>query len=241
MIGIILTAWHYAATRLSPLFFPSFMDVLKAIHELAYEGTLLIHMSVSLIRIVVGFLIGSIVAAPIGLLMGVSPFFGRFLGIYISFFRFIPAISVIIFAIVWFGAGEVSKIFLVFFATVFIVALNTEFGARNIPTTRVRGAYCLGANRYQCFFYVTVPSTVPFVLNGMRIAMGAAFAVIIAAELLSSEAGLGYLLESSRIFLKTDRVFVAVILLGILGFSTDRLFRFLIARFGGEYAGDKAR
>jgi NitT/TauT family transport system permease protein len=235
MTAILVGLWQYASTQLNPIFFPSPSKVANGIYELMEEGTLVRHVRVSLGRILAGFIIGSAVAIPIGLLMGIYPFVRRLLTPYVGFLRFVPPIAMIIFAIVWFGSGETSKIFLVAFSTIFIVVLNVEAGVRSIAPNRIRAALCLGARPHQLFIHVLLPSSAPFILTGMRIAMGSAFAVIVAAELISSEEGIGFLLESSRLFLKTDRIFVAIVLLGIMGFATDRCFRVLIRYLGGEY------
>lgn len=232
---MLLGLWQYASVKLNPIFFPSPASVLRAVHELYQEGLLVQNAVASMRRILLGFLLGSLAAVPIGLLMGMSPLARAVVIPYVGTLRFIPAIAMVIFATAWFGDGEAAKVFLVFFATLFIVILNVEAGVRTVPPNRIRGALCIGARPYQIFWYVILPSTVPFILTGMRIAMGTAFAVIISAELLSSDIGIGYLMASSQIFLKTERIFVAVVLLGSLGFITDRIFRILIQTFGGEY------
>jgi len=232
---VLLGLWQYASVKLNPLFFPSPASVLRAMQELHQEGLLVQNAAASMRRILSGFLLGSAAAVPIGLLMGMSPLARRSLIPYVSTLRFIPAIAMVIFAVAWFGDGETAKVFLIFFATIFVVLLNVEAGVRNVTPNRILGARCLGARPYQIFWHVILPSTVPYILTGMRIAMGTAFAVVISAELLSSDIGIGYLMASSQIFLKTERIFVAVVLLGGLGFITDRIFRTLIRIFGGEY------
>lgn len=234
-IGVVYLLWNYAAYGINPLFFPPPERVGRAALELLTSGDLITDTAVSFGRILAGFIIGSLIAIPMGLALGMIPFLQRVLGPYIGLLRFIPPITMIIFAIVWFGAGESSKVFLVAFGTVFTVAINVEAGVRFIPANQLRAARSLGASRFQIFSSVCLPSCVPFILAGMRIAMGTAFAVITAAELISAEAGLGYLLEISRSFMQTDRLFVAVVTLGLLGLLTDRGFRLLISRFGGEY------
>lgn len=232
---VLLGLWQYASAVLNPVFFPSPVSVLRAMHELHQEGLLVQNTVASMRRILSGFLLGSAAAVPIGLLMGMSPLARAVVIPYVSTLRFIPAIAMVIFAVAWFGDGETAKVFLIFFATIFIVLLNVEAGVRNVTPNKVRGARCLGARPHQIFWHVILPSTVPYILTGMRIAMGTAFAVVISAELLSSDTGIGYLMASSQIFLKTERIFVAVVLLGFLGFITDRIFRILIQTFGGEY------
>jgi len=235
MTALLVLLWHFASTRVNPIFFPSPAKVLSGAYDLVQEGVLLQHAWASLRRILAGFFIGSALGIPIGLLMGMYPFARRLFTPYVGFLRFVPPIAMIIFAIVWFGTGEASKIFLVAFSTVFVVVLNVEAGVRSIVPNRIRAALCMGARPYQLFVYVLLPSCAPFILTGMRIAMGGAFAVIIAAELLSSEEGIGFLLESSRLFMQTDRIFVAIVVLGILGFVTDRCFRVFIRCFGEKY------
>lgn len=233
--ALLLGLWQFASVKLNPLFFPSPAKVLTAMQELHQEGLLVQNAAASMRRILIGFLLGSVAAVPIGLIMGMSRVARDALIPYVGTLRFIPAIAMVIFAVAWFGDTDAGKIFLIFFATLFIVLLNVEAGVRSIPPNRIRGARSLGARPHQIFWFVTLPSTVPYILTGMRIAMGTAFAVIISAELLSSDVGIGYLMASSQIFLKTERIFVAVVLLGSLGFVTDRIFRILIHFFGGEY------
>jgi ABC-type nitrate/sulfonate/bicarbonate transport system permease component len=235
MTAVLLALWQYASHVLNPIFFPSPAKVVSAMVELHQEDLLVDNSVASMRRILSGFLLGSVAAIPIGLLMGMSSIVRRLLVPYVGSLRFIPAIAMVIFAVSWFGDGEVAKVFLIFLATFFIVLLNVEAGVRGIPANRIRGARSLGAVPRQVFWHVVLPSTIPNILVGMRIAMGSAFAVVISAELLSSQSGIGYLMASAQIFLKTERIFVAVVLLGLFGFATDRLFRWLIHAFGGEY------
>src|SRR5262245_54751153 len=173
-LGVI---WHVAATYLVPsvLFAPP-LSVLAKMGELARSGVLFEHVGVSLRRILIGFALGSLLGIPIGLLMGNLSFVKRFLEPYTEFFRFIPAIAFLTVAVIWFGIGETSKIFLIVYTTIFIVILNTMAGVLSIPRNKVRAAQCLGASRSQIFLYVSIPATLPYILTGMRIAMGNSFA-----------------------------------------------------------------
>ncbi len=232
---VLLGSWQYASTQINPIFFPSPAKVLSAVWRLNTEGNFFMHVGTSFWRILAGFLLGSAVGIPVGVLMGMKLSVRWSLEPYVQFFRFIPAIAMVIFAISWFGSGENSKIFIIVFGTIFVVVLNAEAGVHNVALNRIRAAQCLGADQRQIFRYVILPSAVPFIFTGMRIAMGNAFATIISAELLASERGIGHLLAVSQLFLETDVTFVVVVSLGIMGFATDRIFRLLITRFGGEY------
>jgi ABC-type nitrate/sulfonate/bicarbonate transport system permease component len=233
----LIVVWHVAATYLVPsvLFSPP-LAVLVRLVELARTGVLFEHVGVSLRRILIGFALGSVLGIPIGLLMGNLRFVKRLLEPYTEFFRFIPAIAFLTVAVIWFGIGETSKVFLIVYTTIFIVILNSMAGVLSIPKNKVRAAQCLGASRWQIFFHVSIPATLPFILTGMRIAMGNSFATIVSAEMLGANAGLGTMMWTARLYMLVDEMFVGLFALGILGFATDRLFRFLIFRFAGKYS-----
>jgi NitT/TauT family transport system permease protein len=139
-------------------------------------------------------------------------------------------------AMIWFGIGEASKYFLIIYGTVFIVTMNTIAGIVSIPPAKIRAARSLGANQWQLFVFVTLPASVPFILTGMRMAMGTAFTTIVAAEMVAAQSGLGFLIFSSRLFMQTDAIFVGIVALGMLGFLADRMMRFLILAFAKRYA-----
>jgi len=233
----LFVLWHVMATYVfrSVLFAPPLAVFAKAI-ELSASGVLLDNILVSMQRILLGFLIGSAIGFPVGLLMGNVRFVRRFLEPYTEFFRFIPAISLLTLAVIWFGIGETAKIFLIVYSTLFIVVLNTMSGVISIPVNKIRAAQCLGATRTQIFVFVSLPATVPFILTGMRIAMGNAFMTMVSAEMLAANAGIGQMMWTARLYMQVDELFVGLVVLGLLGFATDRLFRFLIGRFADKYA-----
>ncbi|MBI4495801.1 MAG: ABC transporter permease [Deltaproteobacteria bacterium] len=228
-------AWQVLATQFHRTVFPSPLDVVRVGEQMIGDGSLFGHIGISLYRMALGFLIGCLIAIPTGVLMGVNDFFRRTLEPFINLFRFIPAISFVVFSIVWFGIGESSKIFLILYNAFFTVTVNTEAGVRGIPLNRIRAAQSLGGRGYQIFFQVLLPSTVPYVFAGMRIAMGRSFSTIVAAEMLAASAGVGYLIFSSREFMRTDIIFLALFILGLMGFLADRAMRLLMRRFGREY------
>jgi ABC-type nitrate/sulfonate/bicarbonate transport system permease component len=229
--------WHVAAVYLvnSVLFPPPGRVVLKAF-ELARDGTLGHQIRVSMQRILTGFACGSLIGIPIGLAIGSFAPVRRVLEPYTEFFRFIPATAMITVAVIWFGIGEGSKIFLIIYTTVFIVILNTAAGVGAVTPNKIRAARSLGASRAQVFLYVALPATVPYILTGMRLAMGNSFVTIIAAELIAANAGLGKMIWDARLYMLVDQIFVALLVLGALGFTTDRLFRWAIYTFAGRYS-----
>jgi len=229
--------WHIASVYLvnSVLFPPPGRVVAKAV-ELAADGTLGRQIAVSMRRILTGFAGGSLIGIPIGLAIGSFTPVRRLLEPYTEFFRFIPATAMITVAVIWFGIGEGSKIFLIIYTTVFIVILNTAAGVGAVTPNKIRAARSLGAGRTQVFLFVALPATVPYILTGMRLAMGNSFVTIIAAELVAANAGLGKMIWDARLYMLVDQIFVALLVLGALGFATDRLFRWAIYTFAGRYS-----
>ena len=153
-----------------------------------------------------------------------------------EFLRFIPSVAMITIAVIWFGIGEESKIFLIIYTTVFIVILNTAAGVSSIAPNKIRAAQALGARRWQIFAYVGLPATVPFILTGMRLAMANSFTTIVAAEMISANEGLGVMLWNGRMYMLVDEIFVSLVCLGLLGFGADRLFRWSIFRFARRFS-----
>ena len=234
---LLLAVWHVAALAVGiRVLFPTPLDVLAEARRLIASGDLAAHIGASMTRILLGFSLGSAIAVPMGLLMGNLPPVRRFLEAYIDFFRYIPALALVTLAMLWFGIGEASKVFLITYSTVFIVTINTVAGVVSIPAVKLRAARSLGASQAQMFFHVTLPASVPFILTGMRIAMGAAFTTIVAAEMVAAQSGLGFLIFSSRLYMQTDAIFVAIVTLGLLGFTTDAVMRRLMVRLAKRYA-----
>ena len=113
--------------------------------------------------------------------------------------------------------------------------LNTAAGVSAIAPNKLRAARALGASSAQVFIFVAFPATVPYILTGMRLAMANSFVTIVAAELIASDVGLGRMLWNGRLYMLVDEIFVALVTLGLLGFSVDRIFRVLVKRLAGSY------
>jgi NitT/TauT family transport system permease protein len=229
--------WELAAAYLvsSVLFPPPGRVILKA-YELARDGILGKQIAVSMQRILLGFAGGSLIGIPIGLAIGSFRVVRRVLEPYTEFFRFIPATAMITVAVIWFGIGEGSKVFLIIYTTVFVVILNTAAGVSAVAPNKIWAARSLGASRLQIFMFVALPATVPYILTGMRLAMGNSFVTIIAAELVAANAGLGKMIWDARLYMLVDQIFVALMVLGLLGFATDRVFRWAIHTFAGRFS-----
>jgi NitT/TauT family transport system permease protein len=232
---LFLAGWFALSLRTTPLFFPSPLLVLRAFWEMIADGSLWGHIQISFLRIVTGWAIGSALGIPLGLLMGDVRFFRNLLNPYIQFFRFIPPIAFVTLSLIWFGMGETSKVILIIYTTVFIVTVNTIAGVMSVNPILEQAARSLGANRLRIFTRVILPSTIPFLLTGMRLAMGNSFMTIVSAEMIAADKGLGFLIFTSRLFMQTERIFVGIVSLGILGFVVDAAFRLGMNQFAKQY------
>ena len=233
----LFVIWHLAAVYLvGSVLFPPPALVFRKGWLLVTNGVLWEHLSASLKRILAGFLAGSLLGIPIGLAMGSFRPVRKLLEPYTEFLRFIPSVAMITVAVIWFGIGEASKIFLIIYTTIFIVIINTAAGVSAIAPDKIRAAQSLGASRAQIFLHVALPATVPYILTGMRLAMANSFTTIVAAELIAANDGLGKLLWDGRLFMLVDDIFVSLVTLGLLGFAVDRLFRWSIYVFAGKYS-----
>ncbi|MBP0464987.1 ABC transporter permease [Roseomonas sp. PWR1] len=234
--GLLFLVWHLAATTLvRSTLFPPPGPVLERAWVLIEDGILQEQIVASLRRIGQGFLLGSAIGIPVGLAIGSFKPVRWMLEPWTEFFRFIPAVAMITVAVIWFGIGEESKVFLIAYTTVFVVIISTAAGVGAVGRDKIRAAQCLGATRLQVFRLVALPATVPYILTGMRLAMSNAFVTIVAAELVASNDGLGKMLWDARLFMQIEDIFVALVALGLLGFATDRTFRFLIRAFAGRF------
>jgi ABC-type nitrate/sulfonate/bicarbonate transport system permease component len=227
---IVICLWAIAASYSQPLFLPSPLVTLKAGIYLWDSGALGDAIVVSLGRIFSGWLLGAAVGVPLGLLMAWHKSLRVFTTPYVQGLRYIPPIAFVGLFVVWFGTGETSKIALVFYTTVFVITLMTLSGAVALPGGLARAARCMGASETQVLMRVVVPQCVPYIVTGMRMALGNAFIVIAAAEMLAAHSGLGYVIWSSRNLMLTDQIFVGLFVVGILGLSSDRTFWVLSRR-----------
>ena len=233
---IALGVWQIAALMFGkPDFLPGPLDVFQGSRELIADGSWLKFVLISLRRVLAGWLLGSLWGVPIGLLIGHVKIFRQLVEPYLNFFRFIPSIAFITLFVLWFGIGEESKLILIMYGTSFIVILNTAAGVLALDEEKVRAARSLGASETQIFFHVIIPATIPYIYTGVRLAMGNSFMAIVGAEMIAANEGIGYLIWTSRLYFKTDWVFIGLISLGLMGFLTDRVIRFISAQAFRRY------
>ncbi|MEK5058249.1 MULTISPECIES: ABC transporter permease [unclassified Paenibacillus] len=232
----LIILWHLLSLVYEPEILPGPIYTLQGGYELFMDGTLLQYIGISSYRVLLGWTLGSLLAIPVGITIGKVNAIRLFAEPFLNFIRFIPPIAFITLFLVWFGIGETSKIMLILYATFFIVTLNTLTGVLSVEEDKIRSARSMGASEWQIVLHVIVPATVPYMFTGIRLAMGTSFMAIIGAEMIASNEGVGYLIWNSRLFFRTDWIFVGLLCLGLMGFLTDRIVgligRKLLSRYG---------
>ncbi|GAA3847400.1 ABC transporter permease [[Pseudomonas] carboxydohydrogena] len=187
----------------------------------ALSGELPLDAFASFQRVVVGFLIGAGLALPLGLLMGANDKIYRLFNPLIEVLRPIPPIAYIPLAILWFGLGNPPAYFLISIGAFFPVLLNTIAGVRHVDGIYIRAARNLGVSQYQMFVRVILPAATPYILSGARIGMGTAFIVVIVAEMIAVNSGLGFRILEAREYFWSDKIIAGMFTIGFLGLAID--------------------
>jgi len=203
--------------------FPPPTRVIAAFAEMAQSGELVRDVRASLWRAVIGFAVGSAVAIIFGILTGRIEKFENYISPLIQVFRPLPPVAIIPLVIVWFGIGEVSKIFSIAFAVFFPVWINTHLGARDVPKTFIWSASTLGVKGFSVLWRVIFPAALPFVVAGLRTGVSLAFVMVFVSELSGASAGIGYQISVSYLAYRVDRMMAALVMLGLFGAGADLL------------------
>lgn len=226
VLAAIVALWWAVVAHSGSLIFPSPRQVAIGALELARDGTLWQHIAASLLRVATGFLLALVVALPLGLWMGRVDAAYRTLNPVFQIMRPISPIAWIPIAILWFGVGDVAPVFLIFLAAVFPMIVQTSAGVHAIDGRYLRAAENFGVPRAKLFRQVIVPAVLPEVLTGMRISLGVAWLVVVAAEMIVRSSGLGFLIMDARnAGNRYDLVVAAMIIIGLIGLGLDALMR----------------
>jgi ABC-type nitrate/sulfonate/bicarbonate transport system permease component len=185
------------------------------------------HIGMSVWRITQAFLLATVLGVPIGLLLGWSKKFKDYAFPIFEVLRPIPVLAWVPLAIVMFVSTESAVIFLAFLASFFATALNAMLGVESIDESYLRAVYCLGANRWQAFRHVIVPGALPFVFTGLQISVGVAWFSLVAAEMVSGQYGLGYVINTSYSMVRYPTIIIGMITLGGVGYLTSAMVRLL--------------
>ena len=239
-IVFLVIAWYLAARyeMINRTLMPSPSEVWYAFVELSGNGELVEHISASMYRIIAGLILGFVTAVPMGLLIARNRWVKAFLEPLIEIIRPIPALAFLPLAILWFGIGEPSKLFIMWFGTFFVIIVSVIEGVYNFDVVYIKVAKNLNASERQIFYRVLLPGILPFILEGNRQAVATAFRVVVSAEMIAAQTGLGFLIMNSAIFYQTDRVIVGIIVLAVLGMLCDRFLIILTRKVFLKYKAE---
>jgi NitT/TauT family transport system permease protein len=228
LIAAMIVVWWLAVYLTHSLIFPTPWGVVTGTWELLVNGTLWEHIGASLMRVFVGFGLAVCFALPLGLWMGWVSGAYRTLNPLFQILRPISPIAWIPIAILWFGVGNASPIYLIFISSVFPMIVQTTVGVHTIEKRYLRAAENFGVSRGTLFRQVVIPAVLPQVLVGMRIGLGVAWLVVVAAEMIALHSGLGYMIMDSRnAGNRYDLVIAGMIIIGLIGLSLDTIMRLL--------------
>ena len=224
--ALLLATWM-AASVLAPSMatvLPSPVAVLWALWEKMASGELAGHVGASLGRAVVGFFIAAAIGIALGLVMSQSRLLRELLSGPVELLRPISSIAWIPLAILWFGIGFKSVVFVIVISCIFIIVLNTLAAAGNVDRDLIKSALTLGANRRQLFTKVVLPSAVPGIMLGLRIAMTGAWGGVLIAEMIATSQGLGYMIVRAQASYQPEVVIGGMVVVGIVGYLLNMLF-----------------
>ncbi len=219
----------YKGWQMEPIWLPAPEAIVSRLIEIAQDGyqgvSLSDNIGWSLFRVVVGFLLGSLVGVPLGYAMGLNDWFRGWFDPIVEFMRPIPPLALIPLVIIWFGIWEQGKISLLFLAALWIMTISARAGVSGVNISKVHAAYSLGASKLQILIHVIIPNSLPEIFTGARVAMGVCWGTVVAAELVAAEKGAGKMIIAASKFQQTDIVIMGIILIGIIGFGIDILMR----------------
>lgn len=217
--------WHSISMTgfFTPVLLPSPIGVGKAFWVMLTDGILMPHVLASLERAAKGFVLAIVIGVPLGIVSGWNRRINAVIEPIVELFRPIPVLAMLPLAILWFGIGEQSKLFLITFGAFFPIFVNTLSGVRYVEPIFVQAAESLGASRAQIFRRVVLMAAMPDIVVGLRLGLGFSFLTLVAAEMIASTRGLGYLIVDTQLTFQTDKTLVATLMLGFLGLFMSML------------------
>ncbi|MGQ0652270.1 MAG: ABC transporter permease [Betaproteobacteria bacterium] len=233
---LLLVLWYAVSgsSLVKPGYLPTpeelgstFLDLLRN----GYQGQPLAeHIKASLLRTLAGFAAGVAAGVPLGLLTGYSRRAGAMVSPIMAFIRPIPPIAFIPMAVLYFGLGELGKIVLIVFVSFNYVHANAHAGAANFPIAYQRAAQSLGLTRAQTFFRILLPGALPQIFTGLKVALALSWAVVVAAELVGAQKGLGFMISDAALLLRIPVVFIGIVVIGAIGLAMNLTLNFVEAR-----------
>lgn len=232
---IVLAVWSWLTYGgvMPDIFLPSPSAVIERTISMIGDGTLWPNMWASIQVILLGFIISSVVAIPLGLLMGTFRIVQAALEPLVNFIRYLPVTAFVPLFILWIGLGLSQRVSIIIFGTFFQQLVMIMDVVRAVPEDMLNASYTLGASRRDVLTHVILPAAKPGIIDTLRITMGWAWTYLVVAELVAADSGLGYISMQAMRGFQVDKIFMAIGIIGILGLITDSCFRLVRARMAG--------
>ena len=235
-IGLLLLAWTLVTSAgwIKPLFLPSPQAVAQQFWEYvtgtANDKPLWQHFVASMGRVFAAFALAVVTAVPVGIAMGMSRVARGIFDPPIEFYRPLPPLSYLPLIIIWFGIDELPKVLLIFLSCFAPLALAARSGMKSASQEQINAAYSMGASYGQVIRHIILPSALPEILVGMRIAIGFGWTTLVAAEMVAANVGLGQMVLNASNFLRTDIVIMGIVVIGVVAYLFDLLMRWVEKR-----------
>jgi NitT/TauT family transport system permease protein len=230
--GLWLAVWWTVSALglVDPLFLPGPAAVLRRFVSWLWDGDLLDDAGISIFRVTAGFLLSAVMALPLGLVIGAYRPVRAFFEPLLEFARYLPAVAFVPIVLLWTGIGEISKITVIWIGTFFQMVIMISEDVSRVPMPQVEAARTLGATGGEVVGLVLLRSALPAMFDTLRITLGWAWTYLVVAEIVAANNGLGYAILRAQRFLQTDRIFVGIIVIGLIGLCTDELLRWIHRR-----------
>ncbi len=226
-IALFLAAWLLLTELqiVSPIFLPPLRAVGEELIIQAQEGILWQDVGASVYRISVGWLLATVLALPIGILMGNFRFFEGLFEPFVDLVRYMPAVAFVPLTILWLGVGDTQKFAIIFIGTFFQEVLMIMDNVKNVPRDMIQVSYTFGMSKWEILWHVVLRAALPGIWDTFRITIGWAWTYLVVAELVAANVGLGYRIMRAQRFLETDKIILGILVIGVLGLLTDYFFK----------------
>lgn len=231
-VAVFLLVWELAVRSavVQPFLLVSPSHVLVSMFEMLRDGILLQHIGASMTRVLLGYGLALMSGITLGTLMGWFRWLDDIVDPIVELFRPVSPLAILPLAILWLGIDETSKVFVVWYGCFFPILLNTYAGVRSVPKNNVEAAQTLGANSLEMVRHVVFFHSLPMIMTGARISFAVGMIVIIAAEMVAADRGLGFMILTAQQTFATTELYVGIVTIALIGFAGDRVLRMIRAR-----------